>query len=122
MPKILIVDDSGLSRRILRSILEGLGHEVMEESDGMAAIERYFLEKPDAVILDMTMKGMHGLEVLSQLRKLDPNACVIVGTADIQSSTRDLTENAGAYGFIEKPFTAEKVQHVLNTTLEKKGL
>jgi two-component system, chemotaxis family, chemotaxis protein CheY len=115
MAKIMIVDDSQLSRRILRGLLEPHGHEVVEEADGMAALERYFLEKPSCVFLDMTMKGMHGLDVLSKLRAMDPNAKVIIGTADIQSSTREMTAAQGACAFIEKPFTAEKVAQALES-------
>ena len=56
MARILIVDDSALSRRMLRRILEGAGHEVIEAEDGMVAIEKYFLNKPDVVLLDLIMK------------------------------------------------------------------
>lgn len=117
MAKIMIVDDSDLSRRILRSILEADGHQVVEESDGLAALERYFLEQPELVVLDMTMKGMHGLEVLSKLRSMKIDARVIVGSADIQESTRELTTAAGARAFVQKPFTAEKVLPAVNAAL-----
>src|SRR5690606_19593297 len=70
MAKILVVDDSALSRRISRQILEGANHEVVEAADGIAALERYFLEHPDLVMLDITMKGMSGFEVLQKLREL----------------------------------------------------
>ncbi len=62
--KVLIVDDSGLARRRARAILESAGFEVIEAEDGMAALESYFVEKPDIVLLDLVMKGMYGLEVL----------------------------------------------------------
>ena len=70
--KILLVDDSGLARRSTRAMLEGAGYEVVEAEDGMAALERYFVEKPDVVLLDLVMKGMYGLDVLAKLRELDP--------------------------------------------------
>ena len=76
--KILVVDDSGLARRRARSILESAGFEVIEAEDGMAALERYFVAKPDIVLLDLVMKGMYGLEVLARLREMDPTARVIV--------------------------------------------
>jgi CheY-like chemotaxis protein len=60
MAKILIVDDSAMSRRILRRILETADHNVIEADDGMVAIEKYFLEKPDLVMLDLLMKGISG--------------------------------------------------------------
>ena len=107
--KILIVDDSALSRRTLRRILESAGYEVVEADDGMTALEVYFLEKPTLVLLDLVMKGMYGLDVLVKLREMDPKALVVVASADIQSSTRTMVDEAGALGFINKPFVSEQV-------------
>ena len=107
--KILIVDDSALSRRTLRRILESAGYEVVEADDGMIALELYFLEKPSLVLLDLVMKGMYGLDVLVKLREMDPKALVVVASADIQSSTRKLVDEAGALAFINKPFLSEQV-------------
>ena len=107
--KILIVDDSALSRRTLRRILESAGYEVVEAEDGMTALELYFLEKPSLVLLDLVMKGMYGLDVLVKLREMDPKALVVVASADIQSSTRKMVDEAGALAFINKPFVSEPV-------------
>lgn len=107
--KILIVDDSALSRRTLRRILETAGYEVVEAEDGMTALEVYFLEKPNLVLLDLVMKGMYGIDVLVKLREMDPNALVVVASADIQSSTRKMVDEEGALAFINKPFTSEQV-------------
>ncbi|HEY4422980.1 MAG TPA: response regulator [Pyrinomonadaceae bacterium] len=107
--KILIVDDSALSRRTLRRILESAGYEVVEADDGMTALELYFLEKPSLVLLDLVMKGMYGLDVLVKLREMDPKALVVVASADIQSSTRKMVDEAGALAFINKPFVSEPV-------------
>lgn len=117
MAKILVVDDSAMSRRILRRILEAGGHRVSEVDDGLVAIERYLLDRPDLVMLDMTMRGMHGLDVLSKLRELDPRARVIVATADIQRSTRELVEQAGGSGFLGKPFAEERVLSAVDAVL-----
>jgi len=117
MAKILLVDDSNLSRRILRRILEADGHVILEAVDGMAALERYAIDQPDLVLLDMTMSGMHGLDVLSQLRAIDLQARVIVATADIQSSTRILVQEGGGAGFISKPFVEEQVRDAVNAVL-----
>src|ERR1700683_2172844 len=107
MAKILIVDDSGLSRRISRTILEDAGHVAVEAEEGIVGLEKFFLEKPDVVLLDITMKGMNGIEVLKKLREMDGEARVVIATADIQSSTRTLTKEAGCSGFITKPLAAE---------------
>jgi two-component system chemotaxis response regulator CheY len=101
--KILLVDDSGLARRSTRRILEGAGYEVIEAADGMSALEQYFVEKPDVVLLDLVMKGMYGLEVLGKLRELDPAVRVVVVSADVQTSSRDMVQAAGAVGFLSKP-------------------
>jgi two-component system, chemotaxis family, chemotaxis protein CheY len=115
--KILIVDDSALSRRTLRRILETAGYEVVEAGDGMTALELYFLEKPSLVLLDLVMKGMYGLDVLVKLREMDPKATVVVASADIQSSTRKLVDEAGARAFINKPFLSEQVLAAVETAL-----
>lgn len=116
-PKILIVDDSALSRRTLRRIIEAADYEVVEADDGMAALELYFLEKPGLVLLDLVMKGMYGLDVLVKLREMDPKALVVVASADIQSSTRKMADEAGALGFIHKPFVAEQVLAAVESAL-----
>lgn len=115
--KIMVVDDSALSRRTLRRILEGAGYSVVEAEEGMAALELYFIEKPDLVLLDLVMKGMYGLDVLSKLREMDAGARVIVASADIQTSTRAMVEEAGATDFINKPFSTESVLGAVNSVL-----
>lgn len=115
--KILIVDDSALSRRTLRRIVESAGYEVLEADDGMSALEVYFLEKPQLVLLDLVMKGMYGLEVLVKLREMDPQAMVIVASADIQSSTRKMVADAGALAFLNKPFIPEQVTAAVESAL-----
>ena len=118
MAKILVVDDSGMSRRTLRKILESAGHHITEAEEGIIALERYFLDKPDLVFLDLTMTGMYGIDVLNKLRELDPRARVIVASADIQSSTREMVDAGGASAFINKPFTTEKVLGVVDEVLQ----
>ncbi len=115
MRKILIVDDSGLARRRARSILEEAGYGVIEAEDGMAAIEQYFMAKPDAVLLDLVMKGMYGLDVLAKLREVDSAARVIVVSADVQDSSHELVRQAGASGFLTKPLDANEIVALLRT-------
>jgi len=115
--KILVVDDSALSRRTLRRILESAGYSVVEAEEGMTALELYFIEKPRAVLLDLVMKGMYGLDVLSKLREMDGDARVIIASADIQSSTRQLAEEAGACAVINKPLVAAEVIQALEQAL-----
>jgi len=117
--KVLIVDDSALARRTMRQILEGAGYDVAEADDGLNALERYFLEKPDIVMLDLVMKGMYGLEVLGKLRELDPNVKVIVVSADIQTSSRELVEEAGGAAFVNKPFDRNDILRAIDSTIAR---
>lgn len=107
--RILIVDDSGLARRNTRRILETAGFEVIEAEDGMTALEQYFVQKPAVVVLDLVMKGMYGLDVLSRLKEMDPKACVIVVSADVQTSSRNLVATAGAVAFLNKPVQTDEL-------------
>jgi two-component system chemotaxis response regulator CheY len=115
--RILIVDDSSLARRTTRQALEAAGHVVEEARDGAEALERYFLNRHDLVILDMVMTGMYGLEVLGRMRELNPHVRVIVATADIQSSTRDQARDAGAVAFLNKPINREALGELVSRTL-----
>jgi two-component system chemotaxis response regulator CheY len=115
--KVLVVDDSGLARRRARGILESAGFEVIEAEDGIAALESYFVAKPDLVLLDLVMKGMYGLEVLQRLRELDPSARVIVVSADVQTSSHDLVTQEGAAGFLVKPVDPTEVLTLVRSTL-----
>lgn len=119
MARILVVDDSSLSRKIMRSILEPAGHTVQEASDGMMAIERYFLDRPDLVLLDLLMEGLKGLDVLARLREMDAGARVIVATSDIQVSTETLARTGGALALIRKPFQTPEVLDAVNAALNK---
>jgi len=115
--KVLIVDDSALARRSLRQILETEGYDVAEAEDGLTALERYFLEKPDVVLLDLVMRGLYGLDVLKKLRELDPEARVVVVSADIQTSSQQMVEEAGAKLFVSKPFDRQEIVGALKTAL-----
>src|SRR5215469_4346607 len=116
--KILVVDDSGLARRITRKILEELGCEVEDAPDGAQALERYVLHRHDVVILDLLMHGMYGGEVLQKLRELNPSLPVIIVSADIQRSTREAVKQAGAVAMVNKPVSKDELQEVLKVVLE----
>ena len=115
--KVLVVDDSGLARRLTRQFLQELGHTVEEATDGAQALERYALNRHDVVILDMVMHGMYGQDVLIKLRELNPSLPVIVVTADIQKSTREQVKAAGAAAAINKPLKREDLTAALDAAL-----
>ncbi|MDB6036985.1 MAG: response regulator receiver protein [Verrucomicrobiales bacterium] len=115
--KILIVDDSGLARRMTRQILEELGHSVEEAEDGATALERYVINQHDLIVLDMVMHGMYGLEVLAKFKELNPRLPVIIATADIQKSTREQVRAGGAAAIVNKPLKKEDMASILGTVL-----
>ena len=105
----------------MRAMLEPAGFEIIEAEDGMTALERYSVDRPDVVILDLVMKGMYGLDVLAKLRELDPAARVVVVSADVQQSSQDLVHAAGAMGFLNKPVERERVLSIVRGALERRG-
>jgi two-component system chemotaxis response regulator CheY len=116
--KILVVDDSGLARRLIRKILEELGHEVEDVPDGAQALERYLLNHHDAVVLDLLMHGMYGVDVLEKLKQLNPDLPVVIVSADIQRTTREQVKASGAAAMINKPVTKEQLAEVLDVVLK----
>jgi two-component system chemotaxis response regulator CheY len=115
--RILIVDDSGLARRMTRKLLEELGHEVEEASDGAQALEKYVLGRHNIILLDLLMRGMYGVDVLLKLKELNPEVRVIIATADIQRSTRDQVKTAGAVAMVNKPVNKDELSDVLALVL-----
>ena len=117
MATIMIVDDSNYTRRTHRRMVEADGHVVHEAATGMAAIEGFFVHRPDLVLLDLTMEDMSGMEVLEKLRELDARARVIVVSADVQRSTARLVAESGALGFLGKPVSAEGLREAVRQAL-----
>ena len=116
--KVLLVDDSSLARRSTRRILEQAGYDVVEAEDGLSALERFAVDKPDVVLLDLVMKVMYGLDVLEKLRQMDPVARVIVVSADVQTSSREMVQAAGGAGFISKPASPGEVVAMVEQVLK----
>ena len=117
MAKIMIDDDSAYARRVHRAMLEAAGHAVIEAATGIGAIEMYSLEHPEAVILDLSMTDLGGLDVLKTLRQLDDHARVIVVSADVQRSTEHSVMAAGAERFLAKPANAGQLTAAISDVL-----
>ena len=110
MSRILIVDDSRTSRKILRSILEEAGHEIVGEAmDGQDGINKYKDLKPDIVTLDITMPVMDGLEALKNIKADDQSAKVIMVTAAGQQNKMIDAIKMGASEFVTKPFEPDEI-------------
>ena len=115
MSKILIIDDSRTSRRILRNILEEAGHEVIAEAtDGQDGINKYRELRPDIVTLDITMPVMDGLTALKGIREVDEKARVIMVTAAGQQNKMREAIKQGASEFVTKPFEKEEIIKMVN--------
>ena len=117
MAKIMVVDDSAYARRVHRGILERAGHAVIEAATGTSAIESFAVEHPELVVLDLSMEDIGGLDVLRTLRELDPQARVVVVSADVQRSTEQAVKTGGANRFVGKPASPEKLMAVINDVL-----
>lgn len=109
MPKLLIVDDAQFMRMRCAKLLMEHGYDVVEAENGRQALEVYQEVAPDGVLMDVTMPEMDGLEALKRLRRLDPNARVIMLTALGQESVVLEAVRAGAKDFIVKPFDRDRL-------------
>ncbi len=118
MAKIMIVDDSKTSRRILREILTDAGFEVLEDAaNGEEGYLKYQELKPDLVTMDITMPKMDGIEALQLIRKADENAKVVMITAAGQKDKMMQAIKHGASEFIAKPYDAKEVVDLINKVL-----
>jgi two-component system chemotaxis response regulator CheY len=110
MARILVADDTLFTRVLLRKILSDAGHEVVgEAATGREVLERYAELRPDVVTLDIIMPDMDGITALKELMKLDPNARVIMITSVDYEERVVGCINAGAKGYIIKPFEPDQV-------------
>ncbi len=118
MARILIVDDSMMMRKTLRTILQRAGHIVTAEAaNGDQAIMYYANHRPDLVTLDITMPGMNGTEVIKKLREIDPDANVVIVSALGQKHIIFEALQNGAKNYILKPITEDKLLAVVNMVL-----
>ena len=119
MAKILIVDDSKTSRKILRNILEDYGHEVLGEAiNGEEAVVKYKELQPDITTMDITMPVMDGLQALKEIMDTDKNAKVVMVTAAGQKTKMVDAIKYGAVEFLTKPFEAEQIIKIISKVLD----
>lgn len=115
MAKVLIVDDSRTSRKILRNILEGAGYEIIGEAvDGQDGVVKFKELKPDITTLDITMPVMDGLEALKAIKKESKKANIVMVTAAGQQNKMVDAIKYGASEFVTKPLEAEEILNVLD--------
>ena len=111
MPKILLVEDDPRMRKMVRDNLVALGHEVLLAQDGAFGISMSALEKPDAIILDIMMPIMDGVEALHMLKN-EPNLRdipVVVLTALDDPNIETETLELGAAAYLTKPIDIQRL-------------
>jgi len=124
MPKsrILAVDDDTQIRDSLRMTLEYNGYEFVAASTGQEGLALAEREAPDVVLLDVKMPGMDGLEVLGRLRAMNDALPIIMISAHGTTSTAVEAIKAGAYDFIDKPFSQDRLLVTIQNALDQRRL
>ncbi|MBP7691517.1 MAG: response regulator [Anaerolineales bacterium] len=117
MAKILIVDDAEFLRVRISKMLVSNGHQVLEAENGAVAVNAYMANRPDAVLMDVTMPEMDGLAALKAIRSSDPNARVVMLTALGQESVVLEAIKSGAKDFVVKPFEPARVLAAISKAL-----
>ncbi len=117
---ILIIDDEADIRDLVSGILEDDGHQVRTARDSDEAIEAVRRRTPSLVVLDIWLQGsrVDGLELLSMFKEIDPDMPVVVSSGHGTIETAVSAIRKGAYDFIEKPFTADRLLLVVDRALE----
>lgn len=116
MKKVMIVDDSGVMRKNIRSVLEKGGYEVVgEAADGREVLQNYIFCSPDVVTMDISMPHMDGIEALKTLLKVYPQARVVMISAMGQKAQVLEAIRSGAKSYLVKPIEGPN----LLSTIEK---
>ncbi len=119
---ILIVDDEESILDTLSSILEDEGHDVITASSGESAISKFIENPPDIILLDVWMPGIDGIETLKSIREKNRHVCVIMISGHSNIDTAVQAIRLGAYDFLEKPLSLDKVLILIRRALEMQML
>lgn len=122
MHKIMVVDDETDLRSIVIDVLKNEGFATLEAEDGLRAVKLFKTDTPDAVLLDLNMPYMKGIETMNELMKLDRSVPIIIltGYGDVQTAVEAI--RAGAYDFTVKPPDFEKLVITIRRAVEKRDL
>ena len=120
---VLIVDDDEVVRGVAGRILERAGFDVLSAADGQQALRLFGEHGADLalVLLDLTMPGMSGGQVLQELRSLERTVPVALMSGHPEKEARKQPGLAAAEGFVAKPFTAQSLRSVVRRTIEGAG-
>jgi two-component system nitrogen regulation response regulator GlnG len=120
--RILVVDDERDMRWLLAEVLRAQGFEVATAEDGQGALERVQVEAPAAVILDLRMPGLDGMETLTKLKAIAPQVPVIMLTAYGNIPAAVQAMRLGAYDYLSKPFHNDDIVLTVGRALERQAL
>jgi two-component system response regulator PilR (NtrC family) len=119
---ILIVDDEPVIRDVLTQLLTSEGYEVEIAASGEEGLQKFSLRTPDLILLDLLMPGLDGIEVLKTVKKIQPQALVIIITAYASVESAIEAMKMGAYDYVQKPFKHEELLLTVRRALEHKVL
>jgi twitching motility two-component system response regulator PilH len=117
MARVLIIDDSSFQRRILSSLLEGLGHTVLTAVNGREGLYTAVREKPDLIITDLLMPDLDGFAFLREAKTAGVTIPVLILTSDIQTATKNKCLALGAAGVMNKPVKKENLSRMVQQVL-----
>jgi two-component system chemotaxis response regulator CheY len=112
-----VVDDNAIMRTIVGRILREAQFDIVEATNGAEAIQAFFRDKPDIVLMDLNMDGIDGTAAIRGILQINPTARIVVcsATSDAHSVLNLL--KLGAKGYVTKPFTPEKLLHAIDAAL-----
>jgi CheY-like chemotaxis protein len=123
MAKILVIDDEGQLRDLLNRMLTRDGHQILVANDGEEGIKSFHHFKPDLIITDIIMPEKDGIEVIVEILKYNPNFPIIAISGGRRAITADFNLDSaamlGVKGILQKPFTHEQLQEVIESTLNE---
>lgn len=122
LASVFFVDDDPAAGRIFRRFAEAAGYDLQVFQEPLVALDAFKAHRSDAVITDLKMPGMSGIDFLSELRKIDPRIPVIVITGYASADNAIEALRLGANDFIKKPYDADELLHRLGQTLESAAL
>ncbi|MEO3706832.1 CHASE2 domain-containing protein [Trichormus azollae] len=119
-PQILIIDDDGNHRSILNCLLQNIGCQILEASDGKQGLQMVKEYHPDVILLDLAMPNMDGLELMVHLQENPQTSSIpiIVSTASVFEENRQQSLQAGATAFLPKPLQIDELFNVLQSLLK----
>lgn len=118
MANILIVDDSPFMQTVLRDLLVNLGHQVVGEArDGREAVAQFVALRPELVAMDLKMPQTDGLSAIRQILLVDPQARIVVVSAQKHPDTIAQAMEAGAKDFLVKPLNLDQVARTIEQVL-----